>query len=57
VSETAVRAAISDGAQSVAALGEVTKAGTGCGSCKSELANLISIHARKTSPPQLAAVS
>ena len=57
VSQTVLRAAIADGAQSVAALGDVTKAGTGCGSCKSELANLISVHARKTSPPPLAAVS
>jgi nitrite reductase [NAD(P)H] large subunit len=57
VSQTELRAAIADGAQSVTALGDVTKAGTGCGSCKSELANLISIHARKTSLPPLAAVS
>jgi NAD(P)H-nitrite reductase large subunit len=36
-----VRDAIAAGADSVEALGVVTKAGTGCGSCKSELAQLL----------------
>ncbi|WP_394178237.1 molybdopterin-dependent oxidoreductase [Yoonia maritima] len=36
-----LRGAISDGAMSVAALGEATCAGTNCGSCKPELAALI----------------
>ncbi len=41
VSESVLREAIDRGADSVAALGEVTRAGTGCGSCKSELGQLI----------------
>jgi len=41
VSERALRDAISNGADSVEALGESTKAGTGCGSCKTELGQLI----------------
>jgi nitrite reductase (NADH) large subunit len=41
VSEASLRQAIGDGADSVAALGRVTKAGTGCGSCKGELNQLI----------------
>jgi nitrite reductase (NADH) large subunit len=41
VTETAVRAAIADGADSIAALGQCTRAGTGCGSCKGELQQLL----------------
>ncbi|HVV50171.1 MAG TPA: FAD-dependent oxidoreductase [Polyangia bacterium] len=44
--------AIAGGACTVEALGEVTKAGTGCGSCKPELAQLI---AKQAPPPKLAA--
>jgi nitrite reductase (NADH) large subunit len=41
VSERALRAAIEMGAQTLEALAEGTKAGTGCGSCKGELDQLI----------------
>jgi assimilatory nitrate reductase catalytic subunit len=41
VGRNTLLAAISDGAGSVAALGEVTCAGTNCGSCKPELATLL----------------
>lgn len=37
VTEKAIEEAISAGARSVAALGAATRAGTGCGSCKTEL--------------------
>ena len=45
VSSTRLREAIEAGATSIEALGATTKAGTGCGSCKSELAQLIAKHA------------
>ena len=41
VSEASLVAAIAAGAASVAALGQATKAGTGCGSCKGELEQLL----------------
>jgi nitrite reductase (NADH) large subunit len=41
VTETALRAAIEGGADSLEALCGATKAGTGCGSCKTELSQLI----------------
>lgn len=41
VSQSAVCEAIAVGASSVDAIGVATKAGTGCGSCKSELAQLL----------------
>jgi assimilatory nitrate reductase catalytic subunit len=41
VTGAVIREAIANGAQSVAELGEMTKAGTGCGSCKVELAQLL----------------
>jgi nitrite reductase (NADH) large subunit len=41
VSESRLREAVQNGADSVAALGECTKAGTGCGSCKTELEQLV----------------
>ena len=47
ISEGAVCEAIAAGADSVAALGEATKAGTGCGSCKGELAQLCASRAKK----------
>jgi nitrite reductase (NADH) large subunit len=56
VSESAVCAAIAAGADSVAALGEVTRAGTGCGSCKGELAQLLATQPKKPNPLQLVAV-
>jgi NAD(P)H-nitrite reductase large subunit len=39
--------AIAAGASSVESLCEVTRAGTGCGSCKSELKQLVQLHAKK----------
>jgi nitrite reductase (NADH) large subunit len=56
VSEGAVCAAIAAGADSVAALGQVTRAGTGCGSCKGELAQLLATQPKKPNPLQLVAV-
>jgi nitrite reductase (NADH) large subunit len=41
VCQSAIREAIAAGADSVEAVGVATKAGTGCGSCKSELAQLL----------------
>jgi nitrite reductase (NADH) large subunit len=41
VTESALRAAIEEGADSIAALGQCTRAGTGCGSCKGELGQLL----------------
>ena len=41
VTDVALRAAIASGADSIEALGERTRAGTGCGSCKSELGRLV----------------
>jgi nitrite reductase (NADH) large subunit len=53
VSSTRVREAIEAGATTVEALGATIKAGTGCGSCKSELAQLITKHAPQA--PKIAA--
>ena len=47
VSEASLREAIANGADSVEALGECTKAGTGCGSCKGELGQLVTSLVRK----------
>lgn len=47
VSEESVIQAIASGATSVEALGEQTRAGTGCGSCKSELTQLVQLHAKR----------
>ena len=54
VTDSMVCEAIDNGADSVAALGAVTKAGTGCGSCKSELAQLVAAR-RKPAPAASAA--
>jgi nitrite reductase (NADH) large subunit len=43
VTEATLRDAIEQGADSIAALSDATKAGTGCGSCKTELSQLIAI--------------
>lgn len=56
VSERALREAIASGADSVAALAESTKAGTGCGSCKGELGQLITSLVKKP-PPALQAAA
>ncbi len=45
VTATAIREAMVAGAESVAAIGDATRAGTGCGSCKGELAQLLGVHA------------
>jgi nitrite reductase (NADH) large subunit len=52
VSEARICDAIGAGACTVETLGETTKAGTGCGSCRGELTQLI---ARQAPPPKLAA--
>ena len=54
VSESRLRIAIAEGATTVAALCDATGAGTGCGSCKGELADLVSRHAAQ--PAKLAAI-
>jgi nitrite reductase (NADH) large subunit len=55
VSQSAVREAIAAGADSIDALGIATKAGTACGSCKSELAQLLPRPAKGVLSPALAA--
>ncbi|HTA90467.1 MAG TPA: FAD-dependent oxidoreductase [Polyangiaceae bacterium] len=55
VSEGALREAIAAGADSMPALCDATKAGTGCGSCKGELAQLINSQPKKPNPLQLLA--
>jgi len=42
VTEAGIREAIEGGAESLEAIGQCTRAGTGCGSCKGELQQLIS---------------
>ncbi|MGC4089383.1 MAG: FAD-dependent oxidoreductase [Polyangiaceae bacterium] len=54
VTEGTLNEAIANGCDSVASLSEVTKAGTGCGSCKADLAQLISLR-KKASPEPAAA--
>jgi nitrite reductase (NADH) large subunit len=55
VTESAIGEAIAAGATSVEAIGTATKAGTGCGSCKSELAQLLPRTAKPVLLPVLAA--
>ena len=57
VSEQAVCEAIAAGAESTADLGERTRAGTGCGSCKGELNQLIAKHAKRSNSLPLVAVA
>jgi nitrite reductase (NADH) large subunit len=52
VSEEAIVACIEAGCDSVDAVGEQTRAGTGCGSCRSDLAELVRV---RTKPAKLAA--
>lgn len=54
VTDATIAAAIADGADSVEAIGEATRAGTGCGSCRTELCQLL---APRRSSPRLEAVS
>jgi nitrite reductase (NADH) large subunit len=56
VTEQSLCEAIAAGADSTEALGDATRAGTGCGSCKGELKQLLQKHAKKPSSlPLLAA--
>jgi nitrite reductase (NADH) large subunit len=52
VTDTAIHLAIAGGASSVEAVGHATCAGTGCGSCRSEIARLVA--RRGNNPPTLA---
>jgi len=54
VTEAAIKAAVANGADSVAAIGECTRAGTGCGSCKGELGEILARQG-KVALPLLAA--
>jgi nitrite reductase (NADH) large subunit len=54
VTEAGIKEAIAAGCASVEAVGGATRAGTGCGSCKNELARLVARHAAPR--PPLAAV-
>jgi nitrite reductase (NADH) large subunit len=54
VTETRLRTAIEGGASTVEELGACTLAGTGCGSCKSDLKQLLT---RYLPRPRVAAVS
>jgi nitrite reductase (NADH) large subunit len=54
VNAACLREAVEAGATTVEALGIATKAGTGCGSCKSELTQIIAKHAAQ--PAKIAAV-
>ena len=47
--------AVAQGADSVEALGAATKAGTGCGSCKGELGQILGKASKKVSLPMVAA--
>jgi nitrite reductase (NADH) large subunit len=47
--------AVAQGAATVEALCDVTKAGTGCGSCKGELGQILAKASKKTSLPMVAA--
>ncbi len=44
VTEEVIVKAIKNGCKTVEAVGEATKAGTGCGSCKSKIQELINEH-------------
>lgn len=52
VTESRLRVAIADGANTVESLCEATGAGTGCGSCKGELAEFVARHAVRTAAPE-----
>jgi nitrite reductase (NADH) large subunit len=55
VTEQTLCEAIAGGCGSTAALGDATRAGTGCGSCQGELTQLLAKHGKKvTSLPRLA---
>lgn len=48
VSESTIVACVKDGADSVEAVAEQCKAGTGCGSCRSDVARLVQVNAKPT---------
>lgn len=50
VTEGQICDAIAEGSDSVEALGDSTKAGTGCGSCRGELGQLLARHSKKALP-------
>jgi nitrite reductase (NADH) large subunit len=54
VTEAGIKEAVAAGCATVEAVGAATRAGTGCGSCKNELARLVGRHA--AARPPLAAV-
>jgi len=54
VTEGAIQQCIAGGCDSVEAVGAACRAGTGCGSCKTDIARLVALHA--TPRPPLAAV-
>jgi nitrite reductase (NADH) large subunit len=47
VSESAIVTCVKEGADSCEAVTEQTKAGSGCGSCKSEIGRLVQLHAKQ----------
>jgi nitrite reductase (NADH) large subunit len=55
VSDRVLIEAIENGAETIAALGEVTKAGTGCGSCKADLGQLLTARVKRAALPLEAA--
>jgi nitrite reductase (NADH) large subunit len=54
VSEAAIQQCIAGGCDTVEAVGAACRAGTGCGSCKTDVARLVALHAPPR--PPLAAV-
>jgi nitrite reductase (NADH) large subunit len=57
VSESVISAAASNGACSVDQIGMLTRAGTGCGSCKSTIADLLAVTASRSKLPLSATVT
>jgi nitrite reductase (NADH) large subunit len=54
VTENTLREAVAGGAETVEALGTVTKAGTGCGSCKGELGQILATLRKPAAPLEIA---
>jgi nitrite reductase (NADH) large subunit len=48
VTKSALIVSIQAGAESLEAIGDNTRAGTGCGSCRNELAELVRVHKKPT---------
>jgi nitrite reductase (NADH) large subunit len=55
VTDEEIKNSIMAGCDSIESIGAATRAGTGCGSCKGELSQLLLRHAKKTSLPLVAA--